>query len=91
MAAERRLNQPTISDLAEGSALPEIRLHSNSYTSEGAFAPRRQAHIIVIGLSSDEAIVLVRPGGLLQDQSLAAQYNNVEASPWPQDGGPLIE
>lgn len=76
MAAERRLNQPAISDFAEGSGLPEIRLHSDNYSLEEAFALPRQLHIILIELSSDEAIVRVRPDALLQDQSLAAQYHN---------------
>ena len=71
MATERRLNQLTISDFAEGSALLEIRLHSDNCTSERVFALRRQADTIVIELSSDEAIVRVRPGRLWQNQSLA--------------------
>jgi len=91
MATERRLNQLTISDFAEGSALPEIRLHSGSCTSERVFALRRPAHIIVIELSSDEAIVHATLGRLWQSRSLAAQYSNVQASPWPRDGGPLTE
>ena len=91
MATERRLDQPAISDFAEGSALPEIRLHSDNYSLEEAFALPRQVHIILIELSNDEAIVRVRPGALLQHQSLAAQYNNEGASHLPQDAGPLIE
>jgi len=91
MAEELRLSQPIISDFAEGCVLREIRLHSNSCTSERVFALRRPTHIVVTELSSDVEIVLARLGRLLQSQSLTGQHSNVEASRLRRDDAPLIE
>jgi len=91
MAAERQSSRPTISDFAEECALAEIRLQSGSYTSERFFALGRQAHTNVTELSRGEPKALLPRVRPLQNQSLAVQHSNVEASRWPQDGGPLIE